>query len=116
MLGSTLSRFEAHFRGRNGEGSMPPVPVVVLEFDDNSPLEMPAFSFEASVWNMQYDYNLHTRTATEVFRTIHEALDGSNFRGYPKQVARSTFELFNGLVEHDEVTWLSGEELAASDS
>ncbi len=47
------------------------------------------------------------------FRAIHEALGGSRFRGYSERVARATRELLDDFVDAEEVTWLTGEELAA---
>src|SRR4051812_10841287 len=92
---------------------MPPTPIVVLEIDDNTPPDLAPFMYDISMWSFENDFNLGTRTAAETFRSIHEALDGSRYRGYPERVARTTFELLNGLVEAEEVTWLTGAELAA---
>jgi hypothetical protein len=93
---------------------MPPTPIVVLEIDDNTPPHVPPFTNDVSMWSFEHDLNLGTRTAAETFRAFHEALDGSKFRGYPERVARATFAVFNGRVQAEEVTWLSGTELAAS--
>jgi hypothetical protein len=95
---------------------MPSTPIVVLEIDDNTPRELPPFAMDVSAWSFQHDFNLATRTAAETFRKIHSALWDSKFRGYPDRVAPSTWELFDGLVEAEEVTWLTGAELAAARS
>ncbi len=92
---------------------MPPTPIVVLEIDDNTPTELAPFSYDVSVWSFQHDFNLGTRTAAETFRTIHETLGVSKFRGYPDKVACATWELLDRFVDADEVTWLTGSELAA---
>lgn len=65
------------------------------------------------MWNFRHDFNLATRTATETFRALLERSGGSEYRGYPLRVARATAELFDGLVEPSEVTWLTGAEIAA---
>ena len=93
---------------------MPPTPLVVLEIDDNTSPEQAPFAHDVSVWSFQGDLNLHTRTAAETFRAVHETLDGSRFRGYPERAARATVELFDAAVGADEVTWLTGAELAAA--
>jgi hypothetical protein len=95
---------------------MPSTPIVVLEIDDNTPRELPPFTMDVSAWSFQHDFNLATRTAAETFRKIHSALGDSKLRGYPNRVAPSTWELFDGLVEAEEVTWLTGAELAAARS
>jgi hypothetical protein len=92
---------------------MPPTPIVVLEIDDNTPADLAPFLHDVSVWSFQHDFNLHTRTAAATFRTIHENLGGSRFRGYPERAARATRELLDRFVDAEEVTWLTGEELAA---
>jgi hypothetical protein len=92
---------------------MPPTPVIVLEIDDNTPCDLAPFTNDVSMWSFEDDFNLGTRTAAETFRAIHEALGGSKFRSYPERVARTTFELLDGLVGAEEVTWLTGAELAA---
>ena len=92
---------------------MPPTPIVVLEIDDNTPQDLAPFTNDVSMWNFKDDFNLGTRTAAETFRAIHKALGGSIFRGYPERVARTTRELLNGFVGAEEVTWLTGAELAA---
>jgi hypothetical protein len=86
--------------------------MVVLEIDDNTPGDLPPFTYDVSVWSFRHDFNLQTRTGAETFRKIHEALGGSKFRGYPEKVARATWELLDGFVDDDEVTWLTGTELA----
>jgi hypothetical protein len=86
----------------------------VLEIDDNTPPDLAPFSRDVSVWSFQHDLNLHTRPAAATFRAIHEALGGSRFRGYPERVARATRELLDHFVDAEEVTWLTGEELAAA--
>ena len=95
---------------------MPTTPIVVLEIDDNTPRELPPFTMDVSAWSFQHDFNLATRTATETFKKINEAVTGSKFRGYPDRVAPSTLELLGGLAEASEVTWLTGAELAAARS
>ena len=95
---------------------MPPTPIVVLEIDDSTPADQAPFTQDVSMWSFANDQNLGTRTASETFRTIHEASDGSRSRGYPERVTRATFELLNGFVEAEEVTWRDGAELAACHS
>ena len=95
---------------------MPPTPLVVLEIDDNTPPELAPFTYDVSVWCFEHDFNLSTRTAAETFRALHEVLGGSQFRGYPDRVARATSELFYRFVGPEEVTWLSGAELATARS
>jgi hypothetical protein len=95
---------------------MPSTPIVVLEIDDNTPRELPPFTMDVSAWSFQHDFNLATRTAAETLRKINAALSGSKFRGYPDKVAPSTWELLDRLVEAEEVTWLTGTELAAARS
>lgn len=92
---------------------MPPTPLVVLETDDNTPPELTPFTYEVSVWSFECDLNLGTRTAAETFRAVHATLGGSQFRGYPERAARTTVELLDARVGADEVTWLTGVELAA---
>ncbi len=90
---------------------MPTFPLVVLEIDDNSEPEMAPFTHDASVWSFLGDLNVTTRTGTNTLTAIHAAIDESRFRGYPKNVSKTTVELIDSLVE-GEVTWLSGAELA----
>lgn len=93
---------------------MPATPLVVLEIDDNTPPELAPFTCDVSAWSFKHDYNLGTRTAAETFRAVHAALDGSRFRGYPDRAARATVGLLDAAVGADEVTWLTGAELAAA--
>jgi hypothetical protein len=92
---------------------MPPTPIVVIEIDDNTPANMAPFTNDVSMWSFSDDLNLGTRTAAETFRKLHESADASRFRGFPVRAARGTIELFDGLVEAAEVTWLSASELPA---
>lgn len=94
---------------------MPPTPLVILEFDDGTPCREPPFTYDGSMWSFRHDFNLHTRTAAEVFRAMHEAVGGSVFRGYPPNVARATRELLHGYVDAAEVTWVSASEVAEGD-
>ncbi len=93
---------------------MPPTPIAVLEIDDNTPRDLEPFTNGVSMWSFRSDFNLATRTAAETFRAIHEAIDHSRFRGYPKNVASATVKLFDAFVTPDEVTWLTGAELATA--
>jgi hypothetical protein len=95
---------------------MPPTPLVVLEIDDSTTPECVAFSQDVSVWSFEHDLNLPTRTGAETFRTLHRVLGESKFRGYPDGVARATTKLFDRFVGPEEVTWLSGAELATARS
>lgn len=90
---------------------MPTTPMVVLEIDDNTPAYLPPFTHDVSMWSFDDDHNLATRTGAEVFYRMHEAVDSSRFRGYPERAARNTFELFDALVDHSQVTWLTVAEL-----
>ena len=90
---------------------MPPTPMVVLEFDDNTPTNEPPFAYDVSMWSLEHDYKLRTRTAAETFRKLHEAAGGSKFRGYPVNTSRGTHALLEGFVDPGEVTWLSAAEL-----
>jgi hypothetical protein len=90
---------------------MPPTPIVVLEIDDNTPPTEAPFTNDVSMWSMEHDMNLHTRTAAEAFRVIHESIDESKFRGFPNRVSPRTKDLFDRFVDADEVTWVSGVEL-----
>lgn len=90
---------------------MPPTPIVVLEFDDNTPANEPPFSYDVSMWSFEYDLKFRTRTAAETFRKLHEAAGGAKFRGYPANAARGTHALLDAFVEPAEVTWLCAAEL-----
>ena len=95
---------------------MPPTPLVVLEIDDTTPRGLAPFSHDVSVWSFEHDLNLHTRTAAQAFRTLHEIQGGSKFRGYPDTIAPATSRLFDSFVDASEVTWLTGTEVAAGRS
>lgn len=90
---------------------MPPTPIVVLEFDDNTSADEPPFTYDVSMWSFEHDYTLRTRTAAEIFRNLHEAAIGSTFRGYPPNASRATRELLGAYADDSEVTWLTGSEL-----
>src|SRR5688572_27164997 len=90
---------------------MPVTPTVVLEIDDNTPADQQPFTNDVSVWSFSNDFNLKTRTGAEVFRKLHAIAGSSSFRGYPERAARATHEVFDGLVEPTEVTWLTAAEL-----
>jgi hypothetical protein len=90
---------------------MPVTPTVVLEIDDNSPADQKPFTNDPSMWSFSNDFNLRTRTGAEVFRKLHAMVGSSTFRGYPERPARATRELFDGLVEPAEITWLTASEL-----
>src|SRR5687768_835747 len=90
---------------------MPPTPKVVLEIDDSTPADKPAFTHDVSMWSFDDDLNLATRTAAEVFRKMHEAAGSSRFRGYPERAAAGTIKLFDSFVDAAEVTWLTAAEL-----
>ena len=101
---------------RDSDFLMPSTPIVVLEIDDNTPRELPPFTMDVSAWSFQHDFNLATRTARADFPEDPLSPGGLEVRGYPDSVAPSTWELFDGLVEAEEVTWLTGAELAAARS
>ena len=82
-----------------------------MEIDDNTPADEPAFTCDVSMWSFAKDFNLATRTAEEVFRRMHEAVDSSRFRGFPVRVAEETRKLFDHLVEESQVTWVTAAEL-----
>src|SRR5947199_383915 len=90
---------------------MTPTPKVVLEIDDNTPADQPAFTHDVSMWSFDGDLNLRTRTGAEVFRKMHEAADSSRFRGYPERAAEKTIKLFDSFVGAAEVTWLTAAEI-----
>lgn len=90
---------------------MPVTPTVVLEIDDNTPADQKPFTNDVSLWDFSEDLNLHTRTAAEVFRKLHDAVDSSAFRGYPERATRATRELFGGLFESSEITWITAAEI-----
>lgn len=95
---------------------MPPTPMVVIEIDDNSSPPHAPFSSDPSVWNLWDDLNLGTRTGADIFRQMHAVVDAGRFRGYPPQVSRVTHKLFDGLVDEEEVTWLSAAEFGSNRS
>jgi hypothetical protein len=90
---------------------MPVTPKVVIEIDDNTPADAAPFTNDVSMWSFSDDFNLGTRTASDTLRKLHELVDASKFRGYPERAAQGTRELFDGLVDSSEVTWIAASEL-----